>query len=64
MSPRPSDPRTTYTCQDCESGPCYYTVTFKNPEPPDVCGYVEEEHLVQLVSWVESRGRGRAREGG
>ena len=50
---------TEYKCTDCQSGPCYYRVTFKNPTPPDVCGYVEEEVNVELVSWQEAKGRGR-----
>ncbi len=51
--------KTTYKCTECESGPCYYTVTFKSPEPPEVCGYVEEGELVQLVTWEKSTGRGK-----
>jgi len=51
---------TEFKCTDCESGPCYYRVTFKNPEPPDVCGYVEDGGLVELVSWERSKGRGKS----
>jgi len=53
---------TEYKCQGCPSGPCYYRVTFKNPQPPDVCGYVEDETKVELVEWQVVTGRGRIKQ--